>query len=195
MWLSLIATSRMSRSVSVAISGGTDISLYVREAEDAARGIVEALGDKNVIILSGANIGFPDMVSKHAQEKGITTIRFSSEASYDAHRVSPRASVDYATAVIYTGFGLTGSDTILIRSADIVVVGPGAVGTIHEFAGALEEGKVLGVLTGPWSTDEVASSIMALAGNHTHRVVFESNPIELVNKLFTQVIHTNDRTK
>jgi predicted Rossmann-fold nucleotide-binding protein len=177
----------MNRSIAVAVSGGTDISLYENEADTAAREIVDALLSTKVVILSGANVGFPDKISKYAEEKGVPTIRFSSEASYAAHIVSPRASTEYATALIYTGFGLTGADTILIRSADIVIIGPGAVGTIHEFAGALEEGKVLGVLTGPWHTDEIAISITNLVGAHEHKVVFDSDPKKLVSKLLIQV--------
>lgn len=173
----------MNRTIAVAVSGGTDVSLYEREADIAAQEIVEALSSTKAVILSGANVGFPDKISKYAEEKGVPTIRFSSESSYGAHITSPRASTEHATALIYTGFGLAGADTILVRSADIVIIGPGAVGTIHEFAGALEEGKILGVLTGPWHTDEIAMSIANLVGAHEHKVIFESNPKTLVTKL------------
>jgi uncharacterized protein (TIGR00725 family) len=177
----------MNRTIAVAVSGGTDVSLYEREADIAAREIVEALLCTKVVILTGANVGFPDMVSKYAEERGVPTVRFSSESSYRTHIVSPRASIEHATALIYTGFGLAGADTILVRSADIVIIGPGAVGTIHEFAGALEEGKILGVLTGPWHTDEIAVSIANLVGAHEHKVIFESNPNTLVSKLLNML--------
>lgn len=178
----------MERTLSVAISGGTDVSHYEKEAKDIANQLVQALLQHKVVLLTGANVGFPDMVSSVGQKEGLTTIRFSSEATFEAHTQSPRASTRYATALIYTGFGLTGADTILIRSADIVIIGPGAAGTIHEFAGALEEGKVVGVLTGPWHTDEVAASIAALTGAHERQAVFSDSPDHLVKALFDQII-------
>ena len=75
----------------------------------------------------------------------------------------------------------------MTRSSDAVLFGCGRVGTIHEFTVAFEDDKPMGVLTGPWSTDEVIKDIMEKGHRTTDKIVFESDPKILIQKVLEMV--------
>ena len=55
--------------------------------------------------------------------------------------------LDGSTHIFYTGLGLTGRNVLNIRNCDLAVFVGGEAGTLQEFAIAVNEGRVVGVLT------------------------------------------------
>jgi hypothetical protein len=63
------------------------------------------------------------------------------------------------------------------------VVGPGRIGTFHEFTVAFEDQKPLGVLEGPWDTDEILHQMVNSSHRDSSMVIFDKDPKTLVAKL------------
>jgi predicted Rossmann-fold nucleotide-binding protein len=89
--------------------------------------------------------------------------------------------------VVYTGFGFPGRDLMLVRSSDAIIIGCGRIGTIHEFTIGWEAELPMGILVGPWATDEVIKNIIDNSNRTNPNVIFESDPKKMVEKLIEMV--------
>lgn len=89
--------------------------------------------------------------------------------------------------IVYTGFGYPGRDLILTRSSDAIFFGCGRIGTIHEFTIAFEDKKPIGILEAEWETDEVIRTILAKAHRPNDRIVFDTDPKALVERVIELV--------
>ena len=91
--------------------------------------------------------------------------------------------IDYMDLIVYTGFGFPGRDLLFTRSCDALFVGCGRIGTIHEFTIAFEDGKPIGILEGSWDMDETIKDILAKGHRPNNKIVFDSDPKKLVEKV------------
>ena len=91
--------------------------------------------------------------------------------------------------IIYTGFGYSGRNLLLTRSADAVIVGCGRMGTLNEFTVAFEDGKPIGVLTGLGGTTDLIEEIIRQSrrAQDNPNIVYESDPKILLDKL-TEIV-------
>jgi uncharacterized protein (TIGR00725 family) len=133
-------------------------------------------------LLTGATTGIPDRVSREVRRHGCLSIGISPALNAAEHIEEYGLPLDGCDALIYSGFGLKGRNVILVRSADIVVVIAGGMGTLNEFTIAVDEGKRVGVLTG---TGGVADEIERLLPcvRRPELVCFDSSPTSLIEKL------------
>lgn len=142
-----------------------------------------AIADHGCTLITGATTGFPDLVSRAARSAGAFTIGVSPAQSRDEHITRYSLPDDGADVIIYTGFGLKGRNVVNVRSADIVVIVGGGIGTLNEFTIAFDEAKVIGILEG---TRGVADRIKEIAELSERRVVselvFDSNPETLIDR-------------
>lgn len=95
--------------------------------------------------------------------------------------------LDYLDLIVYTGFGYSGRNLLLTRASDAVFVGCGRIGTINEFTIAFEDKKPIGVLEGEWPTDEVIRFMIEKAQRPNDKVVFDSDPKALVERIIELV--------
>ena len=88
---------------------------------------------------------------------------------------------------------MKGRNVILVRSADIVVVIAGGMGTLNEFTIAVDEGKLVGVLTG---TGGVADEIERLLPcvRRPEMVLFDTSPNGLLKRLERQQVLLDSAT-
>jgi uncharacterized protein (TIGR00725 family) len=96
--------------------------------------------------------------------------------------------------VVYTGFGYSGRDLLLVRSSDVVVVGCGRIGTLNEFSVAFEDHRPIGILEGTWETDEILKRIIETAHRPNNRIVYDSDPKALVERLIEMAIADKEKT-
>ena len=89
--------------------------------------------------------------------------------------------------IIYTGFGYSGRNLLLTRSADAVIFGCGRMGTMNEFTIAYEDEKPMGVLEGPWETDEIFREVVEKSYRGPGKIVYDSDPKRLVEKVLEMV--------
>ena len=122
-----------------------------------------------------------------AKEAGGISIGLSPASTEREHREHYKLPIDYLDVIIYTGFGYSGRNLLLTRASDAVVVGCGRVGTINEFTVAFEDHKPVGILRGPWETDEVIENILKKGHRGIEKIVFDNDPKRLIEKVIALV--------
>ena len=171
------------------VSGAAETGHCGIDAYDKGLALGRQIAGHGAVLLEGATTGFPLWAAMGAKAAGGYTIGFSPANSEKEHIEAYNLPVEYLDLIIYTGFGYPGRDLILTRSSDAVFFGCGRIGTIHEFTIAFEDQKPIGILEGDWETDEIIKDILQAGHRPNDRIVFDSDPkalvervIELVNK-------------
>lgn len=178
-------TKHAHLQIKIAISGAADTahltSTDLKTCENIGREIVR----HGAVLVSGATTGVPIWVAKGAKLEGGVSVGLSPASSEREHVELYKLPLEYMDFIIYTGFGYVGRDILMTRTSDAVVIGPGRIGTIHEFTVAFEDQKPLGILTGPWDTDDIIREIIARSHreDHDRKVVYDSDPKALIEKL------------
>ncbi len=169
----------------IGVSGAADVAFLGPEALEIAKELGREIARQDVVMLSGATTGFPYWAAVGCKEEHGISIGFSPAEGPREHQEVYRLPVDYMDLIIYTGFGYNGRDLLFTRSTDAVVIGPGRIGTIHEFTIAYEDGKPIGILEGEgkWQTDEVIKNILEKSHRINPKIVFDKDPKALIAKL------------
>jgi len=171
------------RKFKFCVSGAAETSHCGFDTLNKAKELGKEIVRQGGVLTTGATTGFPFWSSIGAKEEGGISIGLSPATTEREHLEVYRLPVDYLDVIIYTGFGYSGRNLLLTRSADAVLVGCGRVGTINEFTIAFEDGKPIGILEGEWETDEVIKNILEKGHRGTENVVFDSNPKRLIEKV------------
>lgn len=154
------------------------------EGKELGREIVRQGG----ILITGATTGFPFWAATGAKEEGGISIGFSPASTEEEHLQFYRLPIDYMDVMVYTGFGYSGRNLILTRSADAVFIGCGRIGTVNEFTVAYEDGKPIGILEGSWETDDVIRHLIKASNRINDKIIFDSNPKTLVEKVIEKTL-------
>lgn len=141
----------------------------------------------DAILTTGATTGFPMYGAMGAKEESGFSLGFSPASSEREHVETYKLPLDYMDMIVYTGFGFPGRDLLLTRSSDAVIVGCGRVGTFHEFSIAFEDRKPIGILEGDWETDDIIKNILAASHRPNNKIVFDSDPKALIEKVLELV--------
>lgn len=142
----------------------------------------EVVAARNLVLITGATTGLPDLVSRSARKSGGFTIGISPAANQNEHTSVYGLPADASDVVIYTGFGLKGRNVLNIRSSDVVIIIGGGMGTLNEFTIAFDEGRIIGVLEGSGGIADHVDEIIKFAGRPGRsRVLIESDPAALVD--------------
>ncbi len=175
--------------VKLCVSGAAETGHCGIDAYDKGVELGRQIAKHGAIIVTGATTGFPLWSAMGAKEAGGFSLGFSPASTEKEHVESYNLPIDYMDVIIYTGFGYPGRDLILTRASDAVFFGCGRIGTIHEFTIAFEDRKPIGILEADWETDEVIKNIVENAHRPNDRIIFDTDPkalvervIELVNK-------------
>lgn len=174
---------RAVHEIKICVSGAAETEKCGPRAYEVAKELGREVAANGAVIVTGATTGFPLWAAMGAKEGGGKAIGFSPAASEREHVEAYRLPLDYMDLIVYTGFGYSGRDLILTRSSDAVLFGCGRVGTIHEFTIAFEDNKPIGVLEGEWETDETIKTILERSNRSHNKVVFDTNPKRLVEKV------------
>ncbi len=175
--------------IKIAISGAAETTHL--SADDLAQ--CEKIGREVVrhgaVLVSGATTGVPLWTAKGAKLEGGVSVGLSPANGEREHVELYKLPLEYMDFIIYTGFGYVGRDILLTRTSDAVIIGPGRIGTIHEFTVAFEDNKPIGILTGPWDTDEIIMEIIAKSHrqNDNKKIIFDSDPKTLIDKIIDLV--------
>ncbi|MEW5907786.1 MAG: hypothetical protein AB1643_01195 [Patescibacteria group bacterium] len=169
--------------IKICVSGAADTTYCGDNALEKGRELGREIIRQNAILVTGATTGFPFWAAMGAKEEKGLSIGLSPASSEKEHVEAYGLPLDYLDVIIYTGFGYSGRNLLLTRSADAVIVGCGRIGTINEFTVAFEDNKPTGVLQGDWKTDEMIDNILREAHRGCGKVVFDSDPKRMVEKL------------
>lgn len=167
------------------ISGAAETGHCSSDALEKAKEIGREIARMGAVLVNGATTGFPYWSAIGAKELGGFTIGVSPADSEREHVEQYKLPIDYMDMIVYTGFGYSGRNLLLTRSADAVIIGCGRIGTLNEFTDAFEDGKPIGVLTGTGGTTDMLEEIIQASNRvaDNRKVIFESDPKILVQKL------------
>ncbi len=172
----------------IGISASADGSFLNQEASEIGKELGRQVVEQGGIVVTGASTGFPCWSAMGAKQAGGLSIGFSPAVSPKEHTDVYRLPLDYMDLISFTGFGYPGRDLIFTRSCDGIIIGPGRIGTIHEFTIAFEDDKPLGILeSNLWETDEVIKLIIEKSHRKDRWIVFDKDPRTLVTKVLNLV--------
>lgn len=141
-------------------------------------------------LLTGATIGLPDWAAQGAKSVGGMSIGISPAASYREHVKKYRLPTTAYDFILYSGLHYVGRDALLVQSADAVLSIGGRMGTVHEFATAIESHVPIGVLRDAGGVGEEFEHLMKAAGmchdgicDGRHDVYFSDSPANLVKRI------------
>lgn len=171
----------------IAISGAAATGHCSPTAFENTVKIGTEMGKRGIVLLTGATTGVPYWAAKAVKEAGGFVIGLSPASSRIHHIKTYRLPVEYHDLLIYTGFDYAGRDLLLSRAADAVITICGRTGTLHEFTTAFEDGTPQGVLLGSGGTAELIPEILEKSHRSNSKVVFESDPIVLLDKIIALI--------
>lgn len=173
----------------IGISGAANIGFLGEKAYEEAKELGREISRQGAIIMSGATTGFPYWVAAGYKEIGGMSIGFSPASSVREHIEIYRLPTDFMDFITYTGFGYAGRDLLFTRSCDAIIIGPGRIGTFHEFTIAFEDQKPVGVLMGESEsqTDEILKMMIERSHRPHKKIIFDDNPKRLVERLIKMV--------
>lgn len=141
-------------------------------------------------LITGATVGLPDWAAQGAKSAGGMSIGISPAASFREHVNTYRLPTTSYDFILYTGLNYVGRDALLVQSADAVLSVGGRMGTVHEFATALESHVPVGILTESGGTSQEFEHLMLAAGlchdgvcDGKHEVMFDSDPKKLLKRI------------
>ena len=167
----------------ICVSGAAETGHCAPDALEKAKILGMEIVKHNAILVNGATTGFPLWAAIGAKEEGGFTIGLSPAGSEREHIEKFNLPLDYMDIIIYTGFGYSGRNLLLTKSADAVIIGCGRWGTMNEFTIALEDQKPIGVLEGSGGSTEVIKDIIEKSHRSPGNIVYDSDPKKLVEKV------------
>ncbi|MEK7464372.1 MAG: hypothetical protein AAB617_01185 [Patescibacteria group bacterium] len=167
----------------ICVSGAAETGHCSKDAVEKAEIVGREIAKHGMVLVTGATTGIPYWSAKGAKAEGGVVIGISPASSKLSHIKTYRLPTDYHDLIIYTGFEYSGRNLLLTRSADAVISLCGRIGTLNEFTDAFEDGKVQGVLLGTGGTTEMISEILEQAHRGPGKVIFEKDPVILVDKV------------
>jgi uncharacterized protein (TIGR00725 family) len=173
--------------IKLAVSGAAETGHCGIDAYDKGIALGREIAKQGAVLVNGATTGFPLWSAMGAKEVGGFTIGFSPASTEKEHIETFNLPVEYMDVIIYTGFGYPGRDLIMTRASDAVFFGCGRIGTIHEFTIAFEDHKPIGILEADWETDEEIRDIISKGHRPNDKIVFDSDPKVLVEKVIALV--------
>lgn len=142
------------------------------------------------VLITGATVGLPDWAAQGAKSAGGMSIGISPAASAKEHINKyhlPTTAYDF---ILYTGLHYVGRDALLVQSADAVLSIGGRMGTVHEFATAIESHIPVGVLKDAGGVGDEFEHLMLAADmchdgicDTRHDVFFSQKPDLLVERI------------
>lgn len=184
------------KKIVISVSGTADMSPFGEESLRSAKDLGREIAKAGCVLATGATSGFPHYAAIGYQEaKGVFSLGLSPASDEKEHTELYLLPLEPCDIIIYTGFGFPMRDILMTKTGDAMVVGPGRIGTIHEFTVAYETNMPLGILEGPWKTDEVIRDIIRNSHRVNNNVIFDSDSKRLLDRLIEMVKEKKEKEK
>lgn len=149
---------------------------------EMARDLGHQIAQRDLVVFTGETSGLPFTVAKSARASGGLTVGVAAAGNESDHFETYGALGDTSDVVIFTGFGLKGRNVISVRSADIVIIISGSIGTLNEFTIAYDEGKIIGVLSGTGGTADLIPEVLKACPKTTRSIIeMDTDPGRLLD--------------
>ncbi len=180
--------------VKICVSGAADTTHCGLDAFEKAKEVGREIALHGAIITTGATTGFPLYAAMGAKDESGFSIGFSPASNEREHVEVYKLPLEYMDVIVYTGFGYTGRDLLLVRSSDAIVIGCGRIGTLNEFSVGFESHIPMGILEGSWDTDELLRQFIDSSHRKNDHIIFDSDPKRLVERLMEMVKKDKEAT-
>lgn len=180
--------------IKICVSGAAETGHCGLDAFEKAKELGREIARSGAIITTGATTGFPFYSAMGAKDESGFSIGFSPASTEREHIETYKLPLDYMDVIVYTGFGYTGRDLLLVRSSDAIAIGCGRIGTLNEFSIAFEDRRPIGILQGSWDTDELLKKFIVSSHRPNNKIVFDPDPKVLVKKLTELVMKDKKET-
>lgn len=180
--------------VKVCVSGAAETGYCGLDAFEKAKEVGREIARQGAIITTGATTGFPLYAAMGAKDECGFSIGFSPAATEREHVEVYKLPVEYMDVIVYTGFGYSGRDMLLVRSSDAIIIGCGRIGTLNEFSVAFEDRRPIGILEGSWQTDEILRSVIDSAHRPNDKIIFDTDPKAMVQRLVEMAMKEKETT-
>lgn len=171
----------------ICVSGAAETGLCAPDALEKTRELGKQIIRHNAVLVTGATTGAPYWAAIGAKDVNGFVIGISPASSEAEHVKEYKLPLDYHDIIIYTGFGYAGRNLLLTRSSDAVIVSCGRMGTLNEFTIAFEDEKPIGILTETGGAADEIDEIVKWAHRGKGKIVFDSDPKALIEKVFATV--------
>lgn len=177
--------------------GSADGNLYT--IFEKAHQLGRALGERKVVVITGASTGLPNEVATEAKKAGAEIWGYSPGIDLKTQKeFLPAADTDVFDRLIFIplDYEFAHNKQVALKyrnvsstaNCDAGIIISGRWGTLNEFTNLYDMGKIIGVLTG---TEGVADELESLnkkinkPGNAV--VVFDDDPRQLVQKVINEL--------
>lgn len=176
------------RQYKICIVGGSE-GENARKAYSLARKVGEEIAKQGHILITGATQGVPYEAAKAAKDVGGSNIGFSPAGTEMEHKKKYRLpmSPKVFDHIVFTEAGYAGRNLLMVRSSDATIMIDGRMGTLNEFTAAYEENEIIGVLEDSGGTADLVRRILDAAKKGQRKVIFDSDPIRLVEKVIARI--------
>lgn len=162
---------------------GTSMPPFDTEVLDKAREIGREIARQGHVLITGACPGYPYEAVLGAEEQNGQVIGFSPFKTKKEHEEGGYPTKGF-TKIRYTGKGAVGRNLMSASETEAAIIINGKIGTLNEFTIIYHLGKNMGVLKGSGGIADLLLKIIKTANKPTEsKIVFEKDPIKLVNKL------------
>ncbi len=185
----------LKRKFKICVSGAAETEHCSKEAFSKAQELGYLLAKKDIVLLTGATTGAPLWVAKAAKKAGGLVIGISPAASEASHEKVYHLPFDHHDLIIYTGYGYSGRNLLLVRASEAVITICGRMGTLNEFTIAFEDDKPIGVLEGTGGTADRIKEIIKNAHRGPGKVVYDKDPKKLLEKLLIVMQEEREKLK
>ncbi len=143
-----------------------------------------AIAKSGHTLTTGATVGLPQHAARGAKDNGGLSIGFSPAATYREHVKAYRLPTEEFDYINFTGMDYVGRDVHLVRSSDVVITVGGRMGSLHEFATALESHKICAVLLGSGGlADFIPTLIDRISTPAKQDILFDTDPERIVKRV------------
>jgi len=171
----------------ICVSGAAETGHCAADAVEKAEAVGREIAKRGLVLVTGATTGIPYWAAKGAKSERGLVIGFSPASSKSAHIKTYHLPTDYHDLIIYTGFNYSGRNLLLTRASDAIITICGRMGTLNEFTIAFEDQKPSGILEGTGGMADMLKGILDSSHKDQGKVVFSSDPSELVDMLLELV--------
>lgn len=178
--------------IKIGVMGSASTSISAQDlhrVDDLARRLGKKIAAASCVLITGELDGIPGRVVEALSQHGGLSVGISPAHSAVEHAALYATPPCPSTVVIYSGFGFKGRNVIAVRSADIVLLLSGGIGTLNEFTIAYDEGKVIGLLQGTGGVADLAQTLLdTLPVRSTGAVVIaDPDPEQLVERCIARL--------
>lgn len=161
----------------------------VERGKELATEVGKAIAHGGHTLMTGATTGLPFYAAQaYKAAGGKMSVGISPAATKVEHIMKYRLPIAPYDTILYSGLHYIGRDALLITSSDGVVTIGGRLGTLHEFAIAVESETPIAVLQGAGGSSDEVDEILKVANREpSMNIIVGTEADDIIGKLIAVI--------